>query len=102
MLPQATLVIPLVDGDVEFPQTPEDDLRSVRVARRWLTSWCMCVVTHGYGGFGGVGMEVVNDMHAGQSHEGWSHVGRCRSIYGVLGDTPMTPDHTAFQVSSSR
>ena len=29
-------------------------------------SWCMCVIGHGYGGFGGAGMEVVGGMHAGQ------------------------------------
>ena len=27
----------------------------------------MRVVSHGYGGFGGSGMEVVSGMHAGQS-----------------------------------
>ena len=30
-------------------------------------SLCMCVASHGYGGLGGAGMEVVDDMHAGQS-----------------------------------
>ena len=30
-------------------------------------SWCMCVVSHGYGRLGGAGMEVVVGMHAGQS-----------------------------------
>ena len=30
----------------------------------------MCVVSHGYGGFGGAGMGVVDGMHAGQS-QGW-------------------------------
>ena len=27
-------------------------------------SWCMSVVSHGYGGLGGVGMEVVGWSHA--------------------------------------
>ena len=48
--------------------------------RRVSHSWCMCVICHGYGGLCEVGMEVVDGMHAGQSHGGWSHVGRCRSI----------------------
>ena len=30
------------------------------------SSWCMCVVSHGYGGLVGAWMEVVDDMHAGQ------------------------------------
>ena len=45
-------------------------------------SWCMYVVSHGYGGLGGTGME----LHAGQSRGGWSHVGRCRSTSQVRGD----------------
>ena len=28
-------------------------------------SWCMCVASHGYGEFGGAGMEMVDGMHAG-------------------------------------
>ena len=27
-------------------------------------SWCVNVVTHGYGGLGGAGMEVVDGKHA--------------------------------------
>ena len=30
-------------------------------------NWCMCVACRGYGGFCGVGIEVVDGMHAGQS-----------------------------------
>ena len=37
-------------------------------------SWCMCVVGHGYCGFGGARMDVVDGMHAGQSQEGWPYV----------------------------
>ena len=33
-------------------------------------SWCMCVVSHGYGGLGGSWMEVVVGRHAGQNQEG--------------------------------
>ena len=40
----------------------------------------MCVVSHGYGGLDGAGMEVVDGMHAGQGQGGLSHVGRLRSI----------------------
>ena len=29
-------------------------------------SWCMCVVSHGYGWLGGVIVEVVDGMHVGQ------------------------------------
>ena len=61
----------------------------------------MCVVSHGYGGMGGAGMEVVDGMHAGQSQMGWSHFGRCRSISRVRGNTLMTSDHMAFQVHNS-
>ena len=32
---------------------------------------------------------------------GWSYVGRCRSTSCVRGDTLMTPDHIAVQVSSA-
>ena len=64
-------------------------------------SWCMCVVSHGYVGFGGGRMEVVDGMHTGRRQGGWSHVGRDRSTSRVQGDTLMTPDHTAFQVRSS-
>ena len=64
-------------------------------------SWCMCVVSHGYGRLVGAGMEVVDGMHAGRSQGCWSHVVRCRSTSRVRGDTLMTLDHTAIQVSSS-
>ena len=37
----------------------------------------MRVCSHGYGRFGGAGMEVVDGMHAGKI-QGGSHVGRCR------------------------
>ena len=30
-------------------------------------SFCMCVISHGYSGLGGVRDEVVDGMHAGQS-----------------------------------
>ena len=40
-------------------------------------------------------------MHAEQNQGGGMNVGRCRCIYRVLGDTLMTHDHTAVQVSSS-
>ena len=41
-------------------------------------SWCICAVSHGYGGLGGGRDGVVDGMHVGQSHRGvWSHVGRC-------------------------
>ena len=36
-----------------------------------------------------------------EARGGWSHVGRCRSIFRVRGDAPMTPDHTAVQVRRS-
>ena len=39
----------------------------------------------------GAGIEVVDDMHAGQSRDGGSHVGRCRSPFRVRGGTLMTP-----------
>ena len=42
-------------------------------------------------GWVGAGMVVVGGMHAGQSHGRWPHVGRCRSISWVRGDTLMTP-----------
>ena len=42
-------------------------------------SWWICAVSHGHGGLGGVGMEVVDGLHAGQRLEGWSHVGRCQN-----------------------
>ena len=43
-------------------------------------SWGMCVVSHGYGGLGGAGVEAVDGMHVGQSQGGWSHVEKCQSI----------------------
>ena len=49
----------------------------------------------------GEGSKVVNDMHVGQSQQGWPHVRRCRSTIRVRGDTLMTPDHTVIQVHSS-
>ena len=51
-------------------QTPEDDLRNASAARgcgRLSHSWCMSVVSHGHGEFGGAGMEVVHGMHAGRN-----------------------------------
>ena len=42
-------------------------------------SWCMCVVSHGYGGLGGAGVEVVDGMHAGQRG-----VGRMSGDAGAL------------------
>ena len=63
-------------------------------------SWCMRVVSHGYGGLGGAGIEVVDGMHAGKSHRDWSHEGRCRSISRVRGDTLMTSDHIVIHVRS--
>ena len=51
----------------------------------------MCVVSHGYGGLVGAGMEVVDGMHAEQSLWGWSHFETCRTVSRVRGDTLMTP-----------
>ena len=91
---------------VELPQTPEDDLSSTRAMlgmQQVSHSWCMCVVSHGYCGWMGLRMEVVDGMHAGQnpgSHVTWSYAGRCRSTSQVQGETLMTPDHS-FQVRSS-
>ena len=64
-------------------------------------SWCMCVVSHGYGELDGARMEMVDGMHAGQSQRDWVHVVRCQSISRLRGDTLMTSDHTAVQVHSS-
>ena len=64
-------------------------------------SWYMYVVSHGDGGLVGAGMDVVDGMCSGQSPEGWSHVGRCRSMSRVRGDTLMTPDHTAIHERGS-
>ena len=41
---------------VDLPQTPEDDLRSARAACEGglvSHSWCICVISHDYGGLGG-------------------------------------------------
>ena len=46
-------------------------------------------------------MEVVNDMHAGQSQGGWSHVGTFWSTYQVRGDSLITPDYTDILDSST-
>ena len=62
---------------------------------RVIHSWCMWVVSHGYGG-----MEVVMVCMQDKAR-GWLHVRRCRSTSRVQGDTLMTPDHTAVQVRSS-
>ena len=43
-------------------------------------SWCMCVVSHGYGGWVEAGMEVVVGKHAGQSQQ----VGRMSGDVGAL------------------
>ena len=50
----------------------------------------MGVVSHGYGVLGGTGTEAVDRMHARQSQVGWSHGGRYRNTFPVLGDTLMT------------
>ena len=56
--------------------------------------WCKCVVSHGYGGLWGVGMEVVDGMHAGWSQALFWHVGNCRSISQVQGEyTDDTQSH---------
>ena len=56
--------------------------------------WCMCVVSHGYGWFGGAGIEMVDSMYAGQSQGGWSHVGTCQSTSRVRReDTDDTRSH---------
>ena len=64
-------------------------------------------------GLVGAGMEVEDGTHMGQSHRwrwwmarirdkamdgGWSHVGSCRGIYRVRGNTLISLDHTAVQV----
>ena len=80
-------------------------LRFVVNAAGWLHS----MVIHGrksqlINGFGGrgVGRDGGGDaMHAGQSQWVWSHIGRCRSISRVRGDTLMTPDHTTVLVHGS-
>ena len=46
-------------------------------------SWCMSVVSHGYGGLGGVRIEVVDGMHAGEDVACWEmpehfQTARCR------------------------
>ena len=69
------------------------------LGRQVSRSWCLCVVSHGYGGFGG-GRDD-DGMNARQSHGGCSHAGKCRSSSRVRGDAVMTPDHTAVQVRSS-
>ena len=47
-------------------------------------SWCMCVISHGYGGLCvGARMEVVDCMHGGQSQCGWWYLGCCRSTSQV-------------------
>ena len=51
----------------------------------------MGVVSHGYGGLGGIWMYVVDGMHARQCQGGWSHVGRCRNTPRVRGDALMLP-----------
>ena len=48
----ADVVVPVV----ELPQTPEDDLEALELrveGGRVSNRWGMCVVSHGYGGFGG-------------------------------------------------
>ena len=49
-------------------------------------------------GWVAAGLEVVDDMHAGQSQGGCLHIGTCRSTSQVRGDTLMTPDHIAVQL----
>ena len=43
--------------------------------------WCMCVVVRAMVGWVVAEMEVVDDMHAGQSQVIWSHVGRRQSTF---------------------
>ena len=47
------------------------------------------------------GIEVVDDMHAGQSQGVGRMTVDARSISRVRGNTMMTPDHTTVQVRSS-
>ena len=56
-------------------------------ANKLLTAGAVGVVSHGFGGLGGAGMEVLDGIHAGQSQGGLSHVERCRSTFRVQGDT---------------
>ena len=49
----------------------------------------------------GARLEEVDGMHAGQSKGVWSHVGRCRSIFQLPGDTLMTLNHTHDQMRRS-
>ena len=64
-------------------------------------SWCVCVVSHGYGGLDGAGMEVVVGTYAGQSQG----VGCMSGDAGIFPEcevnTLITSDHTAIQVCSS-
>ena len=64
-------------------------------------SWCMCVVSHGYGGLDGEEIEVVDGIHAEQI-QGWSHDGRCRSTSRLRGSALKTPNQPVFQERSSR
>ena len=63
--------------------------------------WCMCIVSHGYGGLGGGKDEGGGWYACGIKPWGWTNVGRCRSISRVRGDKLMKTDHTAVQVRSS-
>ena len=63
--------------------------------------WCMCVVSHGYGGLGGSMYGGGGWYVRGKKPGGWSYDGRCWSTYRVRGDTLVTSDHTAFHVHIS-
>ena len=65
------------------PETLELAVEGGRISH----SWCMCVVSHGNGGLdGGARMEVVDGMHAGQSHGagGISGEAGARSVCEVI------------------
>ena len=88
---------------VELPQSSEDEFRSAlelyveggRVSHRW----CTCVVGHGCGGLVSVGMEVVDDMHAGQSRGVTACLEMPEHFMGARW-TPMTLDHSVVQVDT--
>ena len=67
---------------VELPQMPENNLRNTRATHGIGHSWRMCVVSHGYGGLVGAGMEVVDGKNAGQSRG----VGRMTGDAGALSE----------------
>ena len=86
---------------VELPQTPEvisEALEQRVEGRRVSYSWCVCVVSHGYGVLG-AGINGVVD--AGQN----KGLGRMSGDSGAHTEcqvkTLMTPDHSAVKVRSS-